>query len=283
MRKPALTTLLAAGVIGATGSFAIAQMDSDTDTNAGMDMNRDAATQRQQMDNQSQRENQETVTGTIVSLQQYLKQGPDVAKNASSSWGDKGQTKALLSEDGELYIILGSQGHASQRLSATDSWRTQPDSTASTASAGSSTDAAATGRESEMGLIGVTEEADQAAATGQNGSAGQTARTGDRASMGSRDRADSTDRDRQNSTALNDILGDEDADRAADAGDDADVYGMADPQRRERGQHAGMLRIGQQMRVTGVVYERDGLRGIMVTTAQASPTGQLGQPQPTQP
>jgi hypothetical protein len=124
MRKPTLQTMLACAVIGGAGSFAIAQQDTGMDLGQQQhgqqqhqQMGEQAGQQQwgQQQDDAEKRE----VSGTVVSLEKYLRDGREQATQAT--FGQDGGPKALLSDDGELYIILaaandqmGQQRHGQQ-------------------------------------------------------------------------------------------------------------------------------------------------------------------------
>ena len=119
MRKHKVTLMLGAGVIAATGSLSVAQMQSDTN----VDSDRQQSQQRQTTDRPTtlttdrssdhDESKKKSVTGTVVLLEEYLKHGDSASEQATPGRSSMGQTRALLSDDGEVYIILGM--HDAQR------------------------------------------------------------------------------------------------------------------------------------------------------------------------
>lgn len=266
MRCKPFTTLLAAGVIGATGSLSFAQMDTDADVNADLDVTTSERQDLQSTDRQdlqrtdrqnlqrsdrhtlqsrdAQAGDQKTLSGTVVSLERYLKEGKSAAQSSSAAMASNTGPKALIADDGEVYIILSNQGQANQRMSSTDSWQSDRDATARRSAVGSTTGSAAARADMDMNRQAAQrpeqdpplastpgyEIDDKPASPSNDANAAVTARS--------------------------------------DTSRDSEVYGMASPQ-HDRGVDS-QLRIGEKMELTGVVHERDGLQGITVTNVRSS-------------
>ena len=118
MRKPTMTALLAASVVAGGAGFAVAQQDTGMEIGA----ERPAATAGQQDRTQAQAQNQKTITGEVVALQQYLQQQAQAGQaDQLGQTNQPGQRnplmqgrqahpmapKAIVSQDGEIYVVLG--------------------------------------------------------------------------------------------------------------------------------------------------------------------------------
>lgn len=143
MRKPTFTALLTACLLTTAGIAVAEQSDQPklnvqkTDDNRAVITVDQSQPQKQQMSS-TVRNEQKSLRGTVVSLETYLKQGEQAARDEARSASRPGAPKALLAEDGQLYVILG-MNHADR--SAMNDHMSSPPRTGAAASADMQTDA----------------------------------------------------------------------------------------------------------------------------------------------
>lgn len=131
MKKPTLTAMLTAGLM-ATGGFVYAQeaqlkVDKQSDNRAVISIDENAS-QRQQMGERVMQDH--SVSGTVIPLETYLRDGEQAARGASASGMDPMAPKAILADDGQLYVLLGMSD--ASRSAMMDSDRTRTDRRVST-------------------------------------------------------------------------------------------------------------------------------------------------------
>lgn len=249
MLKSTLTSLLAATVIGTTGTFAFAQQDPQLRVQQeGED--RAVITLQEGEDRLETMEDQQ-LSGTVVSLETYLREGASAARNEMASTAGSEKPMALLTDDGELYVILDKGDAQRQGRTAWGEADTDADSDTGV-SAFADPNAEARIRDDK-----VAEQAEDRIKDASELNMATDSRTG------------GTDAHLGTSAERN---ARRDLDRAADADADMEVYGMAadaekDKAHKDKAAHK-KLKAGKQVTLTGDVYERDGIKGIAISQVQ---------------
>lgn len=283
--KPTIRTLLAAMVIGGAGSFAVAQQDPQLQVQRqGED--RAVVTLQDGSDKQAETMQDQTVRGTLVSLETYLRDGGSAAKEESASSAGTERPMALLSDDGELYLILDKPMSSSARSAQMESDRdaagsgtmgyADPDRDES-GNLNQATDSRVGGpnpAEPATGDVNVGTSSERNARAPLNVDSDKDAAdlnmsTDSRVGGSNPEDVNVGTTSERNARAPlgvdSDKTGGATAEARTDADADAQVYGMADGEAKKmKYGHAGKLKVGEQVTLVGDVYQRDGIKGIAI-------------------
>lgn len=306
MRQPQLRTLLAAAVVGAGGVAASAQQDPSLQVERPSE-DRAVISIEQQAEEQTRQASQQTLTGTVVSLETYLREGESAARNETARSAGTERPLALLADDGELYIILSHpmprrdrQAGAAPETETFGMAEPQRRAAADTAAdaAGDTDTYGMTDPEDPQKIqqspgyelsTDAAADADVEADTSADADRPATGRASidlaDRDRIGNQqspapgrerhtNRADKSALDpHRHAENRAEIQADE---RQADADlqSDQQVYGMAagDPRKGDKPHkdkaHHAKLKVGQQVSLSGEVFERNDVKGVSVYDVQ---------------
>lgn len=122
MMKPAIQSLLAAAVVGSASTFAVAQQDPQLRVERqGADravITAGPSQQSQKMAGEARTMRDHSVRGTVVSLETYLRDGAEAARSADTSMMSPWSPKAILGDDGQVYLLLDAPMDRSVALDA---------------------------------------------------------------------------------------------------------------------------------------------------------------------